>query len=236
MSSGATGLLLAQAVATPQGGSLSLNVTGGGSTAVKLFLLLTLLSFATTIILSITSFARISIVLGFLRQALGTPQVPPNQILMGLALTLTAYVMAPTATAVWDNALSPYLNDEIEYPQALERASGPIRTFLLKHTDERDLRLFYEVSGRERPASSDEVPLTVAVPAFMTSELSTSFRMGMYIFIPFLLIDLLISSVLMSLGMAMLPPQMVSLPVKIGIFLLADGWRLIIGGLARSFG
>ncbi len=227
--------LLVQAMGINEAG-LSLNLTGGGSSAVKLFLLMTMLSFATALLISVTSFTRIIIVLGFLRQAMGTPQVPPNQVILALALALTGFIMAPTASKVWSDALEPYVNDRIGHEEALSRASAPIKAFVLKQTSEQDLKLFFEVSGRNRPARGDDIPLTVAVPAFLTSELTTAFRMGLYIYLPLLLVDLLVASVLMSLGMMMMPPQMISLPVKLGIFLLADGWRLVVSGLVRSFG
>lgn len=209
---------------------------GGGSSAVKLFLLMTVLSFAAGALIAITSFTRIVIVMSFLRQALGTPTLPPNQVVVALALALTAFVMAPTFKQVNAEALSPYLDDQISGQQAYERGSAPILRFLLKQTRPDDLRLFYELSGAERPTRADEVPLTIAVPAFMVSELTTAFRMGLFLFIPLLLIDLLVSAVLMALGMMMVPPTLVSLPLKVGIFLLADGWHLLVQSLVRSFG
>jgi flagellar biosynthesis protein FliP len=208
---------------------------GGGSSAVKLLLLLTALSFATAVLVSITSFTRMIIVLSFVRQALGTPQLPPNQVLLGLSLALSGFVMAPTASRVYDAALSPYFEDRIGHAEALERASAPVREFLLKQTRESDLTLFFEVAGRERPRRGEAIPLTVAVPAFMVSELTTAFRMGLFIYLPLLLVDLLVASILMSLGMAMVPPTLVALPVKVGLFLLADGWHLLVGSLVRSF-
>jgi flagellar biosynthetic protein FliP len=208
---------------------------GGGSSAVKLFLLITALSFAAAALISITSFTRIVIVLSFLRQALGTPQLPPNQVVIALSLALTAFVMAPTFGVVNEQAVSPYLEDRITGQEALDRGSAPVLQFLLKQTRPDDLRLFYELSHRPRPTRADEVPLTVAVPAFMVSELTTAFRMGLFIFIPLLLVDLLVSSVLMALGMMMVPPTLVSLPLKVGIFLLADGWHLLVQSLVRSF-
>ncbi|WP_373049424.1 flagellar type III secretion system pore protein FliP [Vulgatibacter sp.] len=215
--------------------ALQLTVDGGGSTAVKLFLLLTLLSFAAAILVSLTSFTRIVIVLSFLRQALGTPQLPPNQVLIGLALALSAFVMAPTATRVYEAGLGPYLADAMDAGTAFERASVPLREFLLRHTRENDLRLFYEIAGAERPARGEEIPLTVAVPAFMVSELTTAFRMGLLVYVPLLLVDLIVAAILMSLGMMMVPPNLISLPVKLGIFLLADGWHLVVSSLVRSF-
>lgn len=220
--------------ATEPGMSLTLN--GGGSASVKLFLLMTALSFATAILTSVSAFTRIVIVLSFVRQGLGTSQLPPNQVVMGLALALTVFVMGPTADKVYSEALSPYLEDQIGHEEALKRASGPVRTFLLKHARNDDLELFYGISGTERPASADEVPLTVAIPAFMVSELTTAFKMGLFILIPMLLIDLLVGAILMSLGMMMVPPTLVALPLKVGVFLLAGGWHLLVLNVVRSFG
>lgn len=214
---------------------LQLQVGAGGSTAVKLFLLLTALSFATAVLVSLTSFTRIVIVLSFLRQGLGTPQLPPNQVLLGLSLALTGFVMAPVATKVWDDALGPYLEDKLPQDEAMRRATVPVREFLLRQTRAEDLRLFFEASGKPRPTRTEEVPLTVAAPAFMISELTTAFRMGLFVYVPLMVIDLLVATVLMSLGMMMVPPTLVSLPLKLGVFLLADGWHLIAGSLLRSF-
>jgi flagellar biosynthetic protein FliP len=225
--------LLAAANVPDPGVTLSLQ--GGGSAAVKLFLLLSALSFATALLVSITSFTRIVIVLSFLRQALGTPQLPPNQVVMGLALVLSAFVMAPTGRLVWDESLRPYLDDKIDAAQAIDGATGPVRTFLLRQTREEDLGLFYEISGRQRPSRGEEIPLTVAAPAFMVSELTTAFRMGLFLYVPLLLVDLLVAGILMSLGMMMVPPPLISLPVKVAIFVMADGWRLVVASLVRSF-
>lgn len=214
---------------------LQLSVSGGGSASVKLFLLMTVLSFAAALLLSITSFTRIVIVLSFIRQGLGTPQLPPNQVLIGLALALSAFVMAPTASAVWTDALDPYMNERVGAEEAVARASVPVRTFLLKHVRTADLELFYSVSGASRPVSEDEVPLTIAVPAFMVSELTTAFRMGLFVLVPMLLIDLLVGAILMALGMMMVPPTLVSLPLKVGVFLLAGGWHLTVESILRSF-
>jgi len=214
---------------------VSLTVAGGGSTPVKLFLLFTALSFASAILVSLTCFTRIVIVLSFLRQALGTPQLPPNQVMIGLALALSAFIMAPTAERVWGGALGPYLDDRIAPAVAYERASGPLREFMLKQTREQDLQLFYEISRRPRPSRGEEIPMTVVMPAFMVSELTTAFRMGLFLYVPLLLVDLLVGAMLMSLGMMMVPPTMIALPLKIGVFLMADGWRLVVASLARSF-
>jgi flagellar biosynthetic protein FliP len=207
----------------------------GGSSAVKIFLLVTALSFASALIMSVTCFTRIIIVLSFLRQALGTPQLPPNPVLMGLSLFLTMFIMSPVATRIHHDALGPYLDDKIPAEEALERGEGPLREWMLKQTREEDVRLFFEISGQARPARGEAVPMTVVIPAFMVSELGTAFRMGLYIFVPMLLIDILVASVLMSLGMMMVPPQMLSLPLKIGVFLLAGGWHLVVSSLVRSF-
>ena len=214
---------------------ISLTVGGGGSAPVKLFLLFTALSFASALLVSVTSFTRIVIVLSFLRQALGTPQLPPNQVVIGLALVLSAFVMGPTANRVWNEGLGPYLDDRIQPAAAVDRASGPLREFMLKQTREQDLQLFYEISNRPRPTRGEEIPMTVVMPAFMVSELTTAFRMGLFLYVPLLLVDVLVAAMLMSMGMMMVPPNMIALPLKIAIFLMADGWRLVIASLARSF-
>jgi flagellar biosynthetic protein FliP len=217
-------------------GAIQLTVNGGGSAPVKLFLLFTALSFAGALLVSVTSFTRIVIVLGFLRQALGTPQAPPNQVVVGLALCLSFFVMGPTASKVYDQALRPYLEDKLGPEEALTRASGPAREFMLRQTREQDLAVFYEIAGRERPQQGEAIPMSIVIPAYMISELTTAFRMGLYLYVPMLLVDLLVSSLLMSLGMMMVPPTLIALPVKLGVFLMADGWRLVVASLARSFG
>jgi len=228
---GAAGL----AGAAQAGAELALGAATGGSSAIKVFLLVTALSFASALIMSVTSFTRIIIVLSFLRQALGTPQLPPNPVLMGLALFLTMFIMAPTATRIHHDALGPYMDDKITATEALDRGEGPLREWMLKQTHEEDIRLFFEISGQARPARGEALPMTVVIPAFMVSELGTAFRMGLFVFIPMLLVDILIAAVLMSLGMMMVPPQLISLPVKIGVFLLAGGWHLVVSSLVRSF-
>jgi len=210
-------------------------VAGGGSTAVKLFLVLTALSFGTAIILSVTSFTRIIIVFSFLRQAMGTPQLPPNQILLGLSLFMTLFIMAPTVRKIQEQALGPLMEDKISVGEALDRAQAPLSEWMLKQTKDDDLRLFFEVSGTSRPARGEAVPFTVLVPSFMISELSTAFRMGLYLFIPMVLIDLLVSVIMMSLGMMMVPPTLIAMPLKLGVFLLAGGWHLVVSSLVRSF-
>lgn len=215
---------------------LHLAVSGGGSAPVKLFLVLTALSFATALLVSVTSFTRIVIVLSFLRQALGTPQLPPNQVVVGLALVLSFFVMSPTASRVYGEALGPYLEDRMGHAEALERASGPLREFMLHQTRDQDLALFYDIAGRERPAANEPLPMAIVMPAFMISELTTSFRMGLFLYVPLLLVDLLVAGILMSMGMMMVPPTLIALPLKVGIFVMADGWRLVVASLARSFG
>jgi flagellar biosynthetic protein FliP len=223
--------------ASPLGdAAIQIAVNGGGSAPLKLFLLLTALSFATALLVSVTSFTRIIIVLSFLRQALGTPQLPPNQVVVGLALVLSFFVMSPTANQVYGDALGPYLEDRIGHAEALERGSVPLRAFMLKQTREKDLALFYEISGRGRPASGEPMPMSVVMPAFMISELTTAFRMGLFLYVPLLLVDLLVSALLMAMGMMMVPPTLIALPVKVALFVMADGWRLIVASLVRSFG
>ena len=214
---------------------LQLAVNGGGSSAVKLFLFLTALSFASALLISMTAFTRVVIVLAFVRQALGTPQLPPTQVLMGLALAITGFVMAPVADRVYKGALAPYLEEKMEAGEALALATEPVRDFMLRQTRPDDLGLFFDISGAERPSRQDAIPMTIAVPAFMVSELTTAFRMGLFVFIPLVLMDLLVSSILMALGMQMVPPTLVALPLKVGVFLLADGWHLLVSSLVRSF-
>jgi len=227
---------LAVAAAAMTDGPLSIQLQGGGSAPVKLFLLFTALSFAGALLVSVTSFTRIIIVLSFLRQALGTQQLPPNQVMLGLALVLSFFVMQPTANKVYADALQPYLEDRIGHQEAFEKASGPLRDFMLRQTRDADLQLFYEVSGRDRPSAKEVMPMSVVMPAFMISELTTAFRMGLFLYIPLLLVDVLVATLLMSMGMMMVPPTLIALPVKVALFLMADGWRLVVASLARSFG
>jgi flagellar biosynthetic protein FliP len=231
MNTNSTTQLLSKAV----GAGNDLALAAGGSSAVKIFLIMTALSFGTALVLSVTSFTRIVIVLSFLRQALGTPQLPPNQVLVGLSLFLSLFIMGPTVRQVHEKAVQPLMADKISVGEALERAQGPLSDWMLKQTREEDLRLMFEVSASARPARGEMVPFTVLVPAFMISELSTAFRMGLFIFVPMLVIDLLVSIVLMALGMMMVPPTMIALPLKLGVFLLAGGWHLVVSSLLRSF-
>lgn len=217
-------------------GALSVAMDPTPSSALKLFLLLTVLSFAPALVLSVTSFARIVIVLSLLRQAIGAPQLPPNPVVIGLSLFLTFFVMAPTLRTVNDTAIEPFFEDRIGYREAGELAAGPLKEFMLRQTRAEDIALFLELSGAERPSRGADIPIHVVVPAFLISELTTAFKMGLYLFLPLLLVDLLVAAVLMSLGMMMVPPSMISLPVKLAVFVLADGWHLIVTSIVKSFG
>lgn len=205
------------------------------STSVKLFLLLTVLSIAPGILIVMTSFTRIVIVLSFVRTSLATQQMPPNQVIIGLSLFLTFFVMAPTMNQVNKEALTPLFNDEITLEESYERAAVPFKEFMSSYTRQKDLELFLNYSGAERPQTIEDIPLTALVPAFALSELKTAFQIGFMIFIPFLVIDMVVASVLMSMGMMMLPPVMISLPFKILLFVLVDGWYLVVKSLLQSF-
>ncbi|MEK5215111.1 flagellar type III secretion system pore protein FliP [Psychrobacillus sp. FSL H8-0487] len=205
------------------------------STSIKLMLLLTVLSLAPSILILMTSFARIVIILSFVRTALATNQMPPNQVIVGLALFLTFFIMAPTLQQVNEEALTPLFNEDITLEEAYENASGPFKEFMSKHTRQKDLELFLRYSEAERPETIEDIPLTVMVPAFALSEIKTAFQIGFMIFIPFLVIDMIVASVLMSMGMMMLPPVMISLPFKILLFVLVDGWYLVMKSILQSF-
>ena len=205
------------------------------ATSVKLLLLLTVLAIAPGILILMTCFTRIVIVLSFVRTSLGTQQMPPNQVLIGLALFLTFFIMAPTFQEINDKALQPLFDEQITLEEAYDRASLPIKEFMVKHTRQKDLALFLKHSGAEKPKSVQDIPMTALVPAFAISEIKTAFQMGFMIFIPFLVIDMVVASVLMSMGMMMLPPVMISLPFKILLFVLVDGWYLIVKSLLDSF-
>ncbi len=220
-------------------GGLELRITdpvGGapGSTALRIVLMLTVLAVAPAILLMMTSFVRFVVALHFLRQALGTPQMPPNQVVVGLALFLTFFVMGPTLEQVRAEAWVPYTAGQMDAQQGLDAASGPMREFMLRNTREADLGLFVKMAKIPRPATSADVPLRVVVPAFVISELRAGFEIGFLLFLPFLVVDLVVSSVLLSMGMMMLPPSMVSLPFKILLFVLVDGWSLLAGSLVAG--
>mgnify|MGYP001612957498 CR=1 FL=1 len=208
--------------------------TGNYATAIKVFLGVAALSLAPAALMSVTSFTRIIIVLSLLRSAVGVQQLPPNKVLVGLALFLSLFTMAPVWSKIDETALKPYEAGAIDGRQAATLAVAPLRDFMLVHTRERDLELFLGLSGAARPDSVESVSTLTIVPAFMLSELKTAFQMGALLFLPFLIIDLVVASVLMSLGMMMLPPMIVSLPIKLFIFVLADGWGLVLLSLAKS--
>jgi len=205
------------------------------STSVKLILLLTILSLAPGILILMTSFTRIIVVLSFVRTSLATQQMPPNQVLIGLALFLTFFVMAPTFQEVYAESLEPLFNEEISLDEAYESASVPLKNFMASHTREKDIALFLNYTDTERPETIQDIPLSTLIPAFAISELKTAFQMGFIIFIPFLIIDMAVASILMSMGMMMLPPVMISLPFKILLFVLVDGWYLITYSLLQGY-
>lgn len=224
--------------------SLSLDLGGNGPTVtsrvVQMLGLLTILSLAPSILVMVTSFTRIVVVLSFVRTALGTQQTPPNQVLVSLALFLTLFVMMPTLQSSYDEGIRPLLDGKIDEMQALDRASKPVETFMHAHVRPQDLDLFVDMAGLKATGAKEgetfRPPLRVLIPAFMVSELRRSFEIGFLVFVPFLIIDMVIATVLMSMGMMMLPPVVVSLPFKIIFFVLVDGWYLIVGSLVRSYG
>ncbi len=205
------------------------------SGAIQLLILLTALTLAPAMIICLSSFTRIIVVLSFLRSSLATQQMPPNQVLIGLALFLTFFIMAPTFQQINSNALQPYLNGEIDQGVAFTKGMEPLRDFMFAQTREKDLALFVKMSGIERPSSFSDIPNYVLIPAFIISELKTAFQIGFIIFIPFLIIDMVVASALMSMGMMMLPPMMISLPFKILLFILVDGWNLVLHSVLLSF-
>ena len=205
------------------------------SVTLQLLFLMTILSLAPGILIMVTSFTRIIIVLSFVRTGLGTQSMPPNQVLVGLALFLTFFIMSPIAMDINETALQPYLAGDIAQEEALDTAVVPLKEFMAKHTREKDLALFFKYAGLEKPESIEDIPLTALIPAFAISELKTAFQIGFVIFIPFLIIDMVVASTLMAMGMMMLPPVMISLPFKILLFVLVDGWNLIIESLLLSF-
>jgi flagellar biosynthetic protein FliP len=208
---------------------------GRTSVVMQIFLLMTVLSLAPAILIMLTSFTRIAIVLSVLRQAIGTQSMPPNQIIIGLALFLTFFIMTPVWQTVNQEALKPYLDKQISQGEAFERAIRPVRAFMLKQTREKDLAMMIDVAKRPRPRNVDEVATSVLIPSFIISELKTAFQMAFMLYVPFLIIDMVVASVLLSMGMMMLPPVMVSLPFKLMLFVLADGWHLIVGSLVKGF-
>ncbi len=232
-------LLILPAGLTEAAPAIDVNITNPDTPSdvmgmLNVFLGLTVLSLAPAILVLMTSFTRITIVLSFVRSALATQQVPPNQVLIGLALFLTVFIMGPVLATINQDAIQPYLAGELSQQQALAKAEAPLREFMVANTRVKDLELFVELS--QDPAQSvDEVPFLTIVPAFVISELKTAFQMGFMIFVPFLVLDMIVASTLMSMGMMMLPPVMISLPFKILLFVLVDGWSLVIRSLVQSF-
>ncbi|OYW63081.1 MAG: flagellar biosynthetic protein FliP [Hydrogenophilales bacterium 16-64-46] len=230
------GLALAQAAGLP---AFTSTPSGGGgqtySLSLQTLLLLTSLSFLPAALLMMTSFTRIIIVLSLLRQALGTQGSPPNQVLIGLSLFLTLFVMSPVLDKIYVDAYQPLSENRIQMGEALEKAAVPLRAFMMKQTRESDLALFVRMSKSPAPKTADDIPLRVLIPAYITSELKTAFQIGFAVFIPFLIIDMVVASVLMAMGMMMVSPALVALPFKIILFVLVDGWNLLLGSLAQSF-
>ncbi|MDP2872525.1 MAG: flagellar type III secretion system pore protein FliP [Bacillota bacterium] len=218
--------------------SVTINPGAGGgepvATVLQIVFLLTVLTLAPAILILTTSFTRITVVLGFVRNALATQQMPPNQVLIGLALFLTFFVMAPVFGAINEQALQPYLAGELDAGTALARSEAQLKGFMLKHTREKELALFASMNSDEPPARPEDVPTLALIPAFVISELKTAFQIGFVIFVPFLVIDMVVASTLMSMGMLMLPPMMISLPFKIVLFVLVDGWYLVIRSLVTG--
>jgi flagellar biosynthetic protein FliP len=203
--------------------------------AIQVFLIISFLSFLPAMLVMFTSFTRIVVVLSFLRQAIGGQQIPPNPVLIGLSVFLTFFVMSPTIDAVTTNAVTPYLDKKITLQQAMSVAEPPLKTFMLRQTRQKDIALFLNIAKTSVPASPADLPMRIVVPAFAISELKTAFEIGFLIFLPFLIIDVVVSSVLLSMGMMMLPPVLISLPFKLLLFVLVDGWNLVVGSIVRSF-
>jgi len=234
------GAPLSAAPATTGVPSININLDGSNgkqsiSIPVQIVLFLTLLSFIPAILISVTSFTRIVIVFHFLRQALGTAETPSNQIMIGLTLFLTFFIMSPVAEQINREAFQPMAAGSISQSEALDRAIIPLRDFMMKYTREKDLALFLSIARKPQPRNASDVPTTVLIPAFMISELKTAFQVGFVLFLPFLLIDMVVATVLLSMGMMQLPPVMVSMPFKILLFIMVDGWNLVVGSLVKSF-
>jgi len=221
--------------------TLTMSLAGGQSEPEKVSLLLeiifllTVLSLAPAIMLTVTSFTRIIIVFHFLRQAMGTPAMPPNQILASLAMFITFVIMMPVGKQINDQAIQPYMNESIGFTEAIHRAEVPLREFLFKHTREKDLSIFYSVTRMERPDNKESVPTMMLIAGYIISELKTGFTIGFMIYIPFLILDMVVASILLAMGMMMLPPVMISLPFKILLFVMVDGWSLLVGSIVNSF-
>ncbi len=209
-----------------------MNIT---SPLVEVFLIISFLSLIPAILIMFTSFTRIVVVLSFLRQALGGQQIPPNPVIIGLALFLTLFIMSPTIDSITKDSITPYMNKDISIQEALKRAEPSVKGFMLKQTREKDLALFLNIARQKGEGATEDIPLKIVVPAFAISELKTAFELGFLIYLPFLVIDMVVSSILLSMGMMMLPPVLISLPFKLLLFVLVDGWNLIVGSIVRSF-
>jgi flagellar biosynthetic protein FliP len=223
-----------------EGPAITIALGGAGASGqtavvIQILALLTVLSLAPAMFIMVTAFTRIVIVLSFLRQALGTQQVPPNQVLISLALFLTLFIMTPVWQTVYRDALQPMLAEKISQEEAWTRGMAPVRAFMLRQVREKDLQLFVDLAKLPKPSSVDEIPTHVVIPSFILSELRIAFQIGFLIYIPFLIVDMVIASVLMSMGMMLLPPVVISLPFKLILFVLADGWYLVVGSMVRSF-
>ena len=222
--------------------SLALNMGADGAkpaelvNVLKIVLMLTVLTLAPAILVMMTSFTRVVIVLSFLRQSLGTQQMPPNQVIVGLSLFLSLFIMAPTWTKIQNDALNPYLEEKIDQKTAFAKAETPMREFMYSQVREKDLELFLSLSKMPKPETRDAVPTYVLIPSFIVSELNTAFQMGFMLYLPFMVIDMVVSSILMAMGMMMLPPMTISLPFKLLLFVLVDGWGLVVGSIVKSFG
>ncbi len=233
-------LLPTVALAADTGPALTVSFSDGGdnqtiATSMKIMVLMTVLSLAPSIFISLTSFVRIIVVMHFLRQAMGTQTMPPNQIMAGMAMFMTFFIMQPAFTQIYEEAFVPFTKEEISLSEFYTKTTTPLRAFMLNQTREKDLSLFVEMSGMAPPETADDLPITTIIPAFLISEMRTAFTIGFLIYLPFLVLDMVIASVLMSMGMMMLPPVMISLPFKIMLFVLVDGWYLIVGSMMRSF-
>jgi flagellar biosynthetic protein FliP len=237
LAAAALSLSVADAGAAGPSVSIDLGPDAPKQTAVvvQILILLTVLSLAPALFIMVTSFTRIVIVLSFLRQALGTQAVPPNQVLLSLALFLTMFIMAPVGQAVYTGALKPLMDDKMSYEEAWKKGSEPVRGFMLRQVREKDLELFIDLGKLPKPEKAEEIPTYVIIPAFILSELRVAFQIGFLIYIPFLIVDMVVASVLMSMGMMLLPPAVISLPFKLVLFVLADGWYLVVGSMVRSF-
>ena len=233
----ASALLALGGTAAAQSINLDLGGEGGTTTLIiQMIVLTTVLTLAPSLLVVVTCFGRLVVVLSLLRTAIGAQQTPPNTILMGLALFLTAFIMGPTFERAWDDGINPYIQGQMDERTAFDATAAPFRTFMLAHTREADLALFVDLSGEARPATPDAIPLTSIVPAFMISELSRAFEIGFLLFVPFLVIDMVVASILMGMGMMMLPPVIISLPFKLIFFVLVDGWNLTVASLVQSYG